>query len=108
VTGRSTGKVALVTGGSAGRGRATAQIVGREGIKVVVADVGVEGGEETVRLIKAARREAIFVKTDISQPATVAALIKSTVDTYGWLDCAFNNAGIEGILRRCCVIQINA
>jgi NAD(P)-dependent dehydrogenase (short-subunit alcohol dehydrogenase family) len=62
------GKIALVTGGSSGIGRATAHIFAREGAKVVVADVVVEGGEETVRLIKAAGGEAIFVKTDVSQP----------------------------------------
>jgi len=99
MAGRLDGKVALVTGGSSGIGRATAQIFAREGAKVVVADVQVDGGEETVRLIKATGGEAIFVKTDVSQPAEVDALIKTTVATYGRLDCAFNNAGIEGALQ---------
>ena len=99
MAGRLTGKVALVTGGSSGIGRATAQIFAREGAKVVVADVGVEGGEETVRLITAAGGEAIFVKTDVSQSAEVEAMVKKAVDTYGRLDCAFNNAGIEGALQ---------
>ena len=62
------GKIALVTGGSSGIGRATALIFAREGAKVVVADVAVEGGEETVRLIQAAGGEAIFVKTDVPNP----------------------------------------
>jgi NAD(P)-dependent dehydrogenase (short-subunit alcohol dehydrogenase family) len=99
MAGRVAGKVALVTGGSSGIGRATAQIFAREGAKVVVADVLVEGGEETVRLIKAAGGEAIFVKTDVSQPADVEALVKRAVETYGRLDCAFNNAGIEGVIQ---------
>ena len=99
MAGRLDGKVALVTGGSSGIGRATAQIFAREGAKVVVADVLVEGGEETVRLIKAAGGDAIFVKTDVSRPAEVEAMVKRAVDTYGRLDCAFNNAGIEGALQ---------
>ena len=90
------GKVALVTGGSTGIGRATAQIFVREDAKVAVADVNVEGAEETVRLIKAAGSEAIFIKTDVSQAADTQAMVKKVVETYGRLDCAFNNAGIEG------------
>ena len=99
MAGRVAGKVALVTGGGSGIGRATAQIFAREGAKVVVADVVVEGGEETVRLIKAAGGEAIFVKTDVSQPADVEAMVKKAADAYGRLDCAFNNAGIEGVVQ---------
>jgi NAD(P)-dependent dehydrogenase (short-subunit alcohol dehydrogenase family) len=99
MAGRVIGKVALVTGGSSGIGRATAQIFAREGAKVVVADVQVTEGEETVHLIKAASGEAIFVKTDVANPGEVEALVKKTVDTYGRLDCAFNNAGIEGALQ---------
>jgi NAD(P)-dependent dehydrogenase (short-subunit alcohol dehydrogenase family) len=99
MAGRVAGKIALVTGSGSGIGRATAQIFAREGAKVVVADVVVDGGEETVRLIKAAGGEAIFVKTDVSKSADVEAMIKKVVDTYGRLDCAFNNAGIEGALQ---------
>jgi NAD(P)-dependent dehydrogenase (short-subunit alcohol dehydrogenase family) len=99
MAGRLAGKVALVTGGSSGIGRATALIFAREGAKVVVADVAVEGGEETVRLINAAGGEAIFVKTDVSQPADVEGMVKKAADTYGRLDCAFNNAGIEGVIQ---------
>lgn len=93
------GKVALITGGSTGIGRATAQIFAREGAKVAVADVNIEGAEETVRLIKDAGGDAIFIKTDVSQAADAEAMVKKVVETYGRLDCAFNNAGIEGDLQ---------
>ena len=96
MAGRVNGRIALVTGASSGIGRATALAFAREGAKVVAADVTVAGGEETVRLIQAAGGEAIFVKTDVSKAAEVEALIKKVVQTYGRLDCAFNNAGIEG------------
>ena len=56
----------------------------------------IEGGQETVRLITAAGGEGLFVKTDVSKAAEVEALIKQTVATYGRLDCAYNNAGVEG------------
>jgi NAD(P)-dependent dehydrogenase (short-subunit alcohol dehydrogenase family) len=96
---RVDGKVALVTGAGSGIGRATAQIFTREGAKVVVADIVIEGGEETVRLLKAAGGEATFVRVDVSQPVDVEAMVKKAVDTYGRLDCAFNNAGIEGVIQ---------
>lgn len=87
-------KVALVTGGSSGIGRAAALLFAREGAKVVVADIQVEGGEETVGMIKEAGGDAIFVKTDVSKSSDVKALINKTVEHYGRLDCAFNNAGV--------------
>jgi NAD(P)-dependent dehydrogenase (short-subunit alcohol dehydrogenase family) len=90
------GKVALVTGASSGIGRATALAFAREGAKVVVADVTVEGGEETVAQVKKAGGEAIFVKTDVSKAVEVEALVAKAVATYGRLDCAYNNAGIAG------------
>ncbi len=94
--GRLDNKIALVTGAGSGIGRATALVFAREGAKVMVADIVVEGGQETVQQIEAAGGEAIFVKADVSQAADVEALIMKTVETYGRLDCAFNNAGIEG------------
>lgn len=99
MAGRLDGKVALVTGGASGIGQATALIFAREGAKVVVADVTVEGGEETVRQIQAAGGGAIFVQTDVSQAADVKALVNKAVETYDRLDCAFNNAGISGAVK---------
>ncbi len=90
-------KVALVTGGGSGIGRACALAFAREGAKVVVADIMERGGKETVQMIKEAGGESIFVKTDVSKTADVEALVKRAVDTYGRLDCGINNAGIEGI-----------
>jgi NAD(P)-dependent dehydrogenase (short-subunit alcohol dehydrogenase family) len=93
---RFSGKVALVTGGASGIGRASAVAFAREGASVVVSDVAVEGGEETVRLIEEAGGEATFVRADVSDAEEVETLIRRTVEAYGRLDCAFNNAGIEG------------
>jgi len=88
--------VAIVTGGSSGIGRAAAERFGEEGARVVVADVDVEGGEETVSRVESAGGEATFVETDTSVEADVEAMVETAVDTYGGLDVAFNNAGIEG------------
>ncbi|HXG21692.1 MAG TPA: SDR family oxidoreductase [Methylomirabilota bacterium] len=96
MTGLVAGKVALITGAGSGIGRASALAFAREGAKVVVADVIVEGGEETVRLIQQAGGEAVFMRADVSQAVEVEALVKKAVATYGRLDCAHNNAGIEG------------
>jgi NAD(P)-dependent dehydrogenase (short-subunit alcohol dehydrogenase family) len=88
--------VALVTGGSAGIGRATALAFAREGARVVVADVADAGGEETVRLIRDAGGEAVYVHADVSRPHEVEAMVGRAVDAFDRLDYAFNNAGIEG------------
>jgi NAD(P)-dependent dehydrogenase (short-subunit alcohol dehydrogenase family) len=98
MAGQMKDKVALVTGGSSGIGRAAALAFAREGAKVVVADVQVAGGQETVRLIRDAGGEAVFVRTDVANPVEVQALVGEAVQRYGRLDYAFNNAGIEGTL----------
>lgn len=96
MAGRVQNKVALITGGGSGIGRATTMVFAREGAKVVVADYNAEGGERTVRMVKDAGGAAIFHAADVSNPKNVEALVNKTVQTYGRLDCAFNNAGIEG------------
>jgi len=90
------GKVALVTGAGSGIGRASALAFSREGAQVVVADVNVAGGEETVALIKKAGGAALFVQSDVSRDAAVAALIERAATAFGRLDYAHNNAGILG------------
>jgi NAD(P)-dependent dehydrogenase (short-subunit alcohol dehydrogenase family) len=87
------GKVALVTGGSRGIGRATALLFAQSGAKVVIGDID-PAGNETVETIKRDGGEAIFVKTDVSNEEDVKNLIATAVKTYGGLHCAFNNAGV--------------
>src|SRR5260221_942937 len=94
------GKVALVTGAAAGIGRASALAFARIGAKVVVADIHTTGGEETVAQIKSAGGEAAFIRADVSQAKEVEALVRQTVALYGRLDCAHNNAGVEGARAR--------
>ncbi len=91
------GKIVLITGGSSGIGRATALRFAQDGAPVVVADVDTQGGNETVRLVEQTGGQAIFVRADVTQADQVAALVETVVHTYGRLDCAFNNAGIEGM-----------
>jgi len=91
-------QVALVTGGSSGIGRASACAFAREGARVMVADVAVEGGQETARLIQEAGGEATFMQVDVTQTADVAALMARIIAVYGRLDCAHNNAGVEGAI----------
>ena len=89
-------KVALVTGGGSGIGRAVAIAFAREKARVVIASRRVIQGEETVSLIRERGGEAIFVKTDVSDSAQIEAMFTQTIDAFGRLDCAFNNAGIMG------------
>lgn len=90
------GKVALVTGGGTGIGKATAIAFANEGAKVVIGNRNVEAGEAVVSLIKDAGGEASFLRTDVSSEDDVKALVDHAVTTYGRLDAAFNNAGIGG------------
>jgi NAD(P)-dependent dehydrogenase (short-subunit alcohol dehydrogenase family) len=92
--GRVEGKVALVTGGASGIGRATALTFAREGAKLIIADLNEDGGHQTVHMITEQGGDATFVHVDVTQAQAVEALISKAVETYGRLDCAHNNAGI--------------
>lgn len=89
------GKVALVTGASGGIGRATALGFARSGARVLVCDVQEEKGRETVSLIEAAGGTALWQRCDVSSSDDVKAMVDKAVATWGRLDCAFNNAGVN-------------
>lgn len=88
-------KVAIITGGSTGIGRASAVALAKEGVKVAVAARRIKEGEETVHLVKEAGSDGIFLRTDVTNEDDVRSLVEKTVKVYGRLDYAFNNAGIE-------------
>ena len=102
------GKVALVTGGGSGIGRATALAFARDGAQVVIGNRNVQRGEETVSMIRDAGGTASFKRTDVLVAAEVKALVDHAVTTYGQLDVAFNNAGIEGEVKPTLVDQTEA
>jgi|SRR5450432_670938 len=89
-------KVAIVTGGTSGIGRDTAILFAKEGAKVVLAGRRNLEGQESLALIRAAGGDGIFVQMDVAKTSDVEALVQKTVETYGRVDIAFNNAGIEG------------
>jgi NAD(P)-dependent dehydrogenase (short-subunit alcohol dehydrogenase family) len=90
------GKVAVVTGASSGIGRTAVLALAAEGARVALGARRLAEGEETARLVRDAGGEALFVETDVRHSDQVQRLIQSAVDRWGKLDCAFNNAGIEG------------
>jgi NAD(P)-dependent dehydrogenase (short-subunit alcohol dehydrogenase family) len=90
------GKVAIVTGGSSGIGRCTAQLYARAGGRVVVSDIDEDGGHETVRLLRDEGGQAEFVRADVGKAEDCEKLVAATVEQYGRLDIACNNAGISG------------
>jgi NAD(P)-dependent dehydrogenase (short-subunit alcohol dehydrogenase family) len=92
-------KVALVTGGTSGIGKATVIALGAAGAKVVFSGRREPEGEDTANSIRKSGAECLFVRSDVSSEADVQALIQKTVESYGRLDCAFNNAGIESLTK---------
>ena len=90
------GKVALITGGGGGIGRAAAIGFAGRGAKVVVVDLNAADGEASAELVRQRGGEARFVRADVTKSADVAAYVKATLDAYGAIDCFYNNAGIEG------------
>jgi NAD(P)-dependent dehydrogenase (short-subunit alcohol dehydrogenase family) len=90
-------KVAIVTGGASGIGRAAAIAFAREGASVLVADIAAAGGEETVSLVREAGGIARFLRTNVTRSEDVAAMVAEAVAQFGGLDIAFNNAGSNGM-----------
>jgi NAD(P)-dependent dehydrogenase (short-subunit alcohol dehydrogenase family) len=91
------GKVALVTGGTSGIGRDTAVLFAKAGAKVVVAGRREPEGNETIEFVRGAGGEGLFLRADVSKASEVETLVQKTVERFGRLDLAFNNAGIEGV-----------
>lgn len=90
------GKIALITGAASGIGAAAAQVFSEHGATVVLADINEEGGLQVNEAVVKDGGQAMFVRADVRSPASIAALVQSVVDSFGRLDCAFNNAGIDG------------
>ena len=94
--GKVDGRVALVTGGGSGIGRATSLKFASEGARVVVADIVPQAGEDTAKIIRDAGGDALSTHVDVTDEASVASMVEFVVSEYGRLDCAHNNAGILG------------
>jgi len=88
-------KVTLVTGGGSGIGRAICEVFAREGAKIAVVDFNAEAGEETAQFLTANGTDAIFIKADLTKEAQVEQMVAKTVEHFGRLDCACNNAALS-------------
>lgn len=93
------GKVAIITGGASGIGRASAIKLAAAGVAVVVSDLNLDGGEETVQMIQDAGGDAVFTRCDVTDANDVKAMVDLAVGTFGGLDIALNNAGVGGMLQ---------
>lgn len=91
------GKVALVTGGASGIGRATALAFAQKGASVVITDVADQMGQEVAQQIQSQQGKAIYIHVDVSRAEEVEKAVQTTVETFGRLDYGFNNAGISGV-----------
>lgn len=91
---RLEGKVALITGAGSGIGRSSAKLFAEEGAKITVVDIDAKGGEETVKMIRKAGGDAVFIQADVSKAADAERMVKRTVEEWGGLDILFNNAGV--------------
>jgi NAD(P)-dependent dehydrogenase (short-subunit alcohol dehydrogenase family) len=94
---RCENKVAIITGGGSGIGRATALVLAEEGASIVVADISQEGGQETVRLVEEKDGKAIFVPTDVTRPDQLSGMVESALSQFGGIDILFANAGVPGV-----------
>ena len=90
---RLEGKVAIITGGGAGIGRATVELFTREGAKVVIVEFNRETGQAALDAVRAAGGEAIFMPTDVSDEGQMQAMVDTALATYGWIDILHNNVG---------------
>lgn len=100
MTGVLQGKTCFVTGGASGIGRATALLMAEEGARVILFDRNAQEGRAVQQAIEATGREALFCPGDVTSSADIAAAVAAGVQRFGRLDCAFNNAGIEGTHAR--------
>jgi len=96
--GQFSDRVAFLTGAGSGIGRAVALAFVKRGARVVIVDISARNGEETLEIVRKAGGDAIFHQTDVTRATEVEAAVNQTIQAYGHLDCAFNNAGIEGIM----------
>ncbi|MBD5801570.1 2,5-dichloro-2,5-cyclohexadiene-1,4-diol dehydrogenase [Azoarcus sp. Aa7] len=91
-------KVAIITGGASGIGRATALLFAQAGARIVIADMSEASGKEVVAEIERTGGEALFQRVDVSRDEDCAGMVQATLTRFGKLDIAFNNAGISGAM----------